>query len=98
MGFGVNVAVKKKIPSFFGPAYLGVLEHSCFLFEFQIEDCYSHMTVLRDGILFVTVVPIPFCLESGQSCISNIFKKKKGEGEGNVSIMRKNAMITTASL
>ena len=68
---------KKNNLHFLEPAYLGVLEHSCFLFEFQIEDCYSHMTILRDGILFVTVVPIPFCLESGQSCISNIFKKKK---------------------
>ena len=33
-GFGVNMAVKK-ISSLFGPAYLGVLEHS-FFFEFQI--------------------------------------------------------------
>ena len=64
MGFGVNVAFKKKIPSFFGPSYLGVSEHSCFLLEFQIEDCYSHITILRGGILFVTIVPIPFCLES----------------------------------
>ena len=36
MGFGVNVAVLKKKLSFFGPAYLGVLEHNCFLLEFQI--------------------------------------------------------------
>ena len=36
MGFGVNVAVEKKVPSFFGPAYLGVLEHSCFLLKFQM--------------------------------------------------------------
>ena len=64
MGFGVNVAVKKKLLSYFGPAYLGGLEHSCFLLEFQIYDCYSHMTILRDGILFVTVIPILFCLES----------------------------------
>ena len=35
MGSGVNVAVKKKL-SFFGPACLGDLEHSCFLLEFQI--------------------------------------------------------------
>ena len=57
-------SLKKKIPSFFGPAYLCVLEHSCFLLEFQIEDYYSHMTIFRGGILFVTVVPIPFHLES----------------------------------
>ena len=64
MGFGVNVAVKKKRkPSFFGLAYLGVLEHSSFLLEFQIQDCYSHMTVLRGGILFISVIPIPFHLE-----------------------------------
>ena len=54
----------EKIPSFFGPAYLGVLEHSCFLLEFLTQDCYSHMTILRSGILFVTVIPIPFHLES----------------------------------
>lgn len=29
------------------------LEHSCFLLEFQISDCYSHMTVLRGGSLVV---------------------------------------------
>ena len=36
MGFGVNVQFKIKKPSFFGPAYLGVLECGCFLLEFQI--------------------------------------------------------------
>ena len=57
-------SLKKKYLHFLEPAYLGVLEHSSFLLEFQIQDCYSHMTVLRGGILFISVIPIPFHLES----------------------------------
>ena len=36
MDFRVNVAIKKNTFIYFGLAYLGGLEHSCFLLEFQI--------------------------------------------------------------
>ena len=38
MGFGVNVAVKKKKKTFiFGPAYLGDLEHNCSSLSFKYQ-------------------------------------------------------------
>lgn len=64
MGFGVNVAVSKATP-FFGPAYLALLKCSSTLPKFQIQDYYSHITVSIGEILFVTVIPISFRLESG---------------------------------
>lgn len=33
-----------EVASVFGLVNLAVLEHSCFLPELQIEDCYSHIT------------------------------------------------------
>lgn len=76
MRFRVNVAVSK-VPSFYGPAYLAVLVQSCFLPEFLTKDCYSSITTSSGEIPFVTVLPIPFHLESEERCISNTLKINK---------------------
>lgn len=58
MGFGANVAVKK-VPSFFGPAYLAVWNAVVSFLSFEY-DCYSHITIFSGESCLLLSFPFLF--------------------------------------
>ena len=75
MGFGLNVAVKKHLH--FSDLYI-----RCFWNTVASSLSFKYKTAIITGQYWavescVAVTLVPFCLEAGKSCISNIYFLKK---------------------